>query len=216
MVIKRYDSNFSTLGIRNWSIPWTWELFLDNSFHYVATTIRSNLEIAQNEAFLNYYNENLGWIRKNLIDLAMDYYSKRWINWAKHCTDWVKKIYQRFGLKYYWSHNIFFDRIVRWWKYWTWIIWKDDIPLPESVLDELKPWDSIDVDFFNVSWRVWFNKWNTHTAIITRNIGYWLVETISYPNYWIPPRIEVYDLKDPKSTINPNWWVKLLRIRKPI
>jgi hypothetical protein len=155
--------------------------------------------------------ENLSWNRKKVMEKAMTYYDNKNINWAAHCTDWVKKIYEESWIVYYWKHNMIYDNLTTWIGKWTWLWAKNNVPVPDEKLNELQPWDSIDVDF---NMWAWFNSWRTHTAMITENLGNWKVKVVSYPNWWQPPKIDLYDLKTQKMEWT-NRWVRLIRARQP-
>ena len=120
--------------------------------------------------------------------------------WAKHCTDWVNKIYEKVVWEsVYDSHTLFnwVKHISKWTGIWA------EVYAPKSVINSIKPWEHIMVDL-PVNWE--YNNWKTHSVIALSEAHDWIVKVASYPNFWANPVIEIYDL----------YWLNRAKSAKPI
>ena len=133
--------------------------------------------------------ERVWWRNKRILSLAIRS-GKKWdILWAKHCTDWINRIYKQEAdmsvydapLTFNWVMSI--DR-------WTWL-WVRRYA-SKSAIAKIEPWNHIIVDKPR-NWRYWI--WRTHSVLALSRPVNGVIKVISYPNGWKPPIIEKYDLE---------------------
>jgi len=123
-------------------------------------------------------------IRK-MLDYALSL-TKKWtagIIWAKHCTDWVSRV---------WARTLWIDNADAWRTIYNsirslWggrLTWTD---APESVKHSIKPWDYVVLEF---------SPGHTHWVIALWPVKNNAINTVSYPNWGKSPRVHEY--KNPK------------------
>ncbi len=139
-------------------------------------------------------------LNKKIADTAI-YYVEKWDNLnAKHCTDWVNKIYEKVAWeRVYDSHTEFNG--VKHIKKWTWIWVKEYAS--KQIISIIKPGDHIMLDL-PVWWKYW--EWKTHSVLALSIPNNWIVKVASFSWYWNDVKIEDYDL----------YWLDRAKDWKPI
>ena len=133
---------------------------------------------------------NERWIRK-MIDYAL-WLTKKWkkgIIWAKHCTDWVSKVWAKTG--FVWNAD-------SWKEVWNGWHWDRINYAPKWVYKAIKPGDYVVIRHPN---------WWTHWVIALWPVdSRWYLPTVSYPNGGRPPRRHNYYV----------WKHHIIRVKRPI
>lgn len=147
-----------------------------------------NLQNRPKDYFIKYNKEKLSQKNIWLLNIALDAYSHKDTLWAKHCTDWIDKIYKQSLWISVYDSNTLFNWVKRISK-WTWIGVEEYANNEE--ISEIKAWDHIIVD----KPRWWkYGVWRTHSILALWQPNNWLLKAISYPNYNSQPVIEYIDL----------------------
>lgn len=121
-----------------------------------------------------------------IVDMALNLQRTWDILNAEHCTDWVDLIYNRTIWRSVYSTKLYYNwisRIEKWTGLWG-------LPAGEEI-SNIKPWMHVIVDKPKDGE---YNQWRTHSFIALSSPVDWLIKVVSYPNNWIPPKIETYDL----------------------
>ena len=133
--------------------------------------------------------DKIWWSAKKIIGLALKL-EKNWdIFWAKHCTDWIDKIFKaELWISVYDTPQKFnWIKSISWW---TWLGVSEYAS--KSIISTIEPWDHIIVD----KPRKWqYGVWRTHSVLALSQPVNGLIKVVSYPNGWKPPIIEKYDLE---------------------
>jgi hypothetical protein len=112
-------------------------------------------------------------LAQRILDTAQQAYNNRDTLLAKHCTDWVDKIFKRaIGRSVYECHTVFSSVRKQWGKYYpkNWY-------LPPEKIWMIKPWDYLMLMIGDGK------RLHTHWVIVTEvNQSAWTVTTLSYPN----------------------------------